>query len=47
MRLFLGKPDQRKIDRWREENSHGGEKIAFIGVWDTVDAVGLPLNIAA
>ena len=46
MKLFLGAPEKSATQRYREAHSHGNESIAFIGVWDTVDAVGLPLNIA-
>jgi uncharacterized protein (DUF2235 family) len=47
MELFLGKPDGKATERFREANCHRGDtRIAFIGVWDTVDAVGLPFHIS-
>jgi len=46
MRLAFGEPDDVHLQAWKDRHSYGGEKIAFIGVWDTVDAVGLPLPIA-
>lgn len=46
MKLVLGEPKHDELERFKETHSHGNERIAFIGVWDTVDAVGLPLPIA-
>lgn len=47
MKLFLGEPDRAAIKQFKEQHCHGHEtKIAFIGVWDTVDAVGLPFHIS-
>lgn len=45
--VFLGPPDPERITRFREKNCSEGEvDIAFLGVWDTVDAVGLPLHLS-
>ena len=46
MRMLIGKPDPRHTQEFRERHCYGGEKIHFIGVWDTVDAVGLPLHVS-
>ena len=46
VKLFRGEPDRGVIDAFRTKYCHQGEKIAFIGVWDTVDAVGLPMRVA-
>jgi len=46
MKLFRGEPDRAAAKAFRQRHCHGGEKIWFVGVWDTVDAVGLPLHIA-
>jgi uncharacterized protein (DUF2235 family) len=47
MQLILGPPDDAVVARFRLRYCHRNEtRIAFIGVWDTVDAVGLPLHIA-
>lgn len=46
MRRVAGEPDLAPLQKFKSEHCHGNEKIAFIGVWDTVDAVGLPLPIA-
>ena len=45
MKWFLGEADG-ELESFKKKHSHGDEKIAVIGVWDTVDAVGLPLPIA-
>jgi uncharacterized protein (DUF2235 family) len=45
-KLFLGPPELAAITKFREENCLPGDiSIRFIGVWDTVDAVGTPLQI--
>ncbi|MET0988268.1 MAG: DUF2235 domain-containing protein [Steroidobacteraceae bacterium] len=46
MRALFGPPTKGESKAFRRAHCHGNEKIAFVGVWDTVDAVGLPLNIA-
>ena len=46
MRALFGPPTEGESEAFRRAHCHGNEKIAFVGVWDTVDAVGLPLNIA-
>lgn len=46
MRKILGPPDRTATARFRERHCHGNEKIWFMGVWDTVDAVGLPLHVS-
>lgn len=44
-KLFLGEPDTSAITKFRSEHCHPCEiEISFIGVWDTVDAVGLPFH---
>ena len=35
-------PSERNARRFRDENSHPEAKIKFIGVWDTVGALGIP-----
>lgn len=45
--LFLGKPDRTKGQEFRARRCRDGDlRIRFIGVWDTVDAVGLPFHLA-
>jgi uncharacterized protein (DUF2235 family) len=46
VKIFRGEPDRSVIEAFRSQYCHQGERIAFIGVWDTVDAVGLPMKIA-
>jgi uncharacterized protein (DUF2235 family) len=46
MRRIIGAPDAGATQAFRAKHCHGNERIHFIGVWDTVDAVGLPLHIA-
>ncbi|MFL6578345.1 MAG: DUF2235 domain-containing protein [Povalibacter sp.] len=46
MRKVLGEPKRSATRDFRSEHCHGNEKIHFIGVWDTVDAVGLPLHVS-
>jgi uncharacterized protein (DUF2235 family) len=42
-KLFLGEPDTSVIKRFKEAHCHPCDvQIKFMGVWDTVDAVGLP-----
>ena len=46
-KVFGAQPDLPAIKKFRDDNCLPGEvPIAFIGVWDTVDAVGLPLPIS-
>lgn len=46
-RLFLGEPDTSVIGRFRADHCHPCEvPIRFVGVWDTVDAVGLPFHLS-
>lgn len=45
--LFLGPPDSSLVTSFREQNCIKGDvDISFVGVWDTVDAVGLPLHLS-
>jgi uncharacterized protein (DUF2235 family) len=42
-----GAPDKKRIAEFQRNWCHPQEvRIAFIGVWDTVDAVGLPFHLA-
>src|SRR3954452_21493411 len=46
-KLFRSDPGEDTIARFQRENCHGTQAdIHFIGVWDTVDAVGLPFHIS-
>jgi uncharacterized protein (DUF2235 family) len=46
-KLFLGEPDLANTKKFCSKHCLPGEvKIAFLGVWDTVDAVGLPFHIS-
>ncbi|HJR78283.1 MAG TPA: DUF2235 domain-containing protein [Nitrospiraceae bacterium] len=46
-KLFLGDPDTSLIAKFRSEHCLACEvPIAFMGVWDTVDAVGLPFHLS-
>jgi len=46
MKLFLGEPSRDAAKQFKAQCCHGIDtKIAFIGVWDTVDAVGLPFHL--
>ncbi len=36
-----------RAKEFREAYAHGGEKIAFLGVWDTVGALGAPYGLLA
>jgi uncharacterized protein (DUF2235 family) len=46
-KLFLGDPDTSVITRYRAEHCRPGDvPITFMGVWDTVDAVGLPFHLS-
>jgi uncharacterized protein (DUF2235 family) len=42
LRKVVGEPNLEELTRFKAVRSHGGERIELIGVWDTVDAVGLP-----
>ena len=45
--IGLRDPDDRAMEKFRETNSlHQEVPIAFLGVWDTVDAVGTPFRIS-
>ena len=47
MEWFRGKPSGEPAARFKAEFAHPGDaRIAFIGVWDTVDAVGLPVHLS-
>src|SRR5262245_14463535 len=46
MRLFLGDADPQRLAQFKRDHCYGDERITCIGVWDTVDAVGMPLAIA-
>lgn len=37
-------PDHEEVIRFRKANSYEVSRIKFIGVWDTVGALGIPLN---
>ncbi len=37
-------PESEKAKKFRQENSYEVSSIKFIGVWDTVGALGIPLN---
>lgn len=44
---FLGKPDPSKTAKFKKNHCVPNDpKIAFLGVWDTVDAVGLPFHLS-
>ncbi|HEX5715303.1 MAG TPA: DUF2235 domain-containing protein [Thermoanaerobaculia bacterium] len=46
-KLFLGPPDSSRVDKFRKENCSAGDvDIRFLGVWDTVDGVGLPFHLS-
>jgi len=46
-KLFLGEPDTSLIERFRNEHCRPCDvSITFMGVWDTVDAVGLPFHLS-
>src|SRR5262245_38368703 len=46
-RLLRGAPDSERRADFKRAWCHDDElRIAFIGVWDTVDAVGLPFHLA-
>lgn len=46
-KLFFGEPDTSLIVKFRSEHCLACEvQIAFMGVWDTVDAVGLPFHLS-
>jgi uncharacterized protein (DUF2235 family) len=38
------RPDSDASKEFRVKNAHGGETIAFLGVWDTVGALGAPFG---
>jgi hypothetical protein len=45
-KLFLGEPDTSLITKFRSEHCYPCDvPITFMGVWDTVDAVGLPFHL--
>lgn len=44
---FLGRPTKEKSDTFRRQYALDTEvRIRFVGVWDTVDAVGLPFHLS-
>jgi uncharacterized protein (DUF2235 family) len=43
--MIMGPPSRDKGKAFKEQCSHDA-RITFIGVWDTVDAVGLPFHIS-
>jgi hypothetical protein len=46
-KVLFGEPDTSLIPRFRSEHCLACEvPIAFMGVWDTVDAVGLPFHLS-
>ena len=46
-KLFLGEPDSSTITAFKREHCHPCDiEISFMGVWDTVDAVGLPFHLS-
>lgn len=46
-RVFLGKPNLAKAEKFRRDHCVPYDiKIEFLGVWDTVDAVGLPFHLS-
>jgi uncharacterized protein (DUF2235 family) len=40
-------PDSQESQAFRKDYTHGGETIAFLGVWDTVGALGAPFGSSA
>ncbi len=46
MKKIIGPADRDATRVFRDRHCHGGERIHFVGVWDTVDAVGLPLHVS-
>lgn len=45
-RAFRGDPDDEEAKSFKRRYCHPEKNIRFIGVWDTVDAVGLPHKFA-
>jgi hypothetical protein len=46
-KLILGEPDASAITAFKSEHCHPCDiEITFMGVWDTVDAVGLPFHLS-
>jgi len=46
-RLFRGDPTTSEVDAFKKMNCHVDDpEVAFVGVWDTVDAVGTPLYLS-
>jgi len=45
-RFFRGAPDGREAAEFKAAHCHPDGLIRFVGVWDTVDAVGLPIKLA-
>ena len=46
-KLFLGEPDTSTITKFKSEHCHPCDiEFTFMGVWDTVDAVGLPFHLS-
>ncbi len=46
IKKLIGPADRSVTAKFRERHCYGSERIHFLGVWDTVDAVGLPLRIS-
>jgi len=47
MKLFLGPPSASIVKAFRDAHCLAGDvPIQFMGVWDTVDAVGLPFHVS-
>lgn len=44
--MVLGPATDRTTEFRRERSHHAEVRIRFVGVWDTVDAVGLPFHLA-
>jgi uncharacterized protein (DUF2235 family) len=42
LKALVGEPDLKQLELFKAQRSHGHEDVEMIGVWDTVDAVGLP-----
>jgi uncharacterized protein (DUF2235 family) len=45
-RAFRGDPDDTEAQSFKRKYCHPDKTIRFVGVWDTVDAVGLPHKFA-
>ncbi|MPZ19468.1 MAG: hypothetical protein GEV06_16350 [Luteitalea sp.] len=46
-RVLFGPPDDKRLEAFKKACCLGDEaRIRFVGVWDTVDAVGLPFHLS-